>query len=250
MKAHSSIVARTGEDRRPDPAAAMSAASFADPGSGSPLPLLDAAETARLARMVSIVGFAKGACLYEEGEKADSIYYVLKGEVKTFCALSSGRRRVTAFLLPGDLFGFGENGLYVSTAQALTPVTAYRLPLATLDHMLRSDPGLEHRFLCKLWHELRAAQSHAIMLGRHDARGRLAMFLQERDAHKPIVSPLASGIALPMTRSDVADYLGLSLETVSRAFQKLQQEGIIGVDDRHGVQIVDRVRFEKLVAAT
>jgi CRP/FNR family transcriptional regulator, anaerobic regulatory protein len=250
MTPYSSIDTRKRLDQPPVSGAPISGAPFADPGNGAPLPLLDAAETAPLARIASIVGFAKGARLYEEGEKADSLYNIIKGEAKTFCALSSGRRRVTAFLLPGDLAGFGEDGLYVCTAQALTPVTAYRLPLHALNDILRSDPALEHRLLCKLWHDLRAAQSHAIMLGRRDAQGKLAMFLQERRAHNPVASPLGSRIVLPMTRSDVADYLGLSLETVSRSFHKLQQDGIIGLDDRHGVRIVDRPRFEKLVAAT
>ncbi len=253
IEAHPLIIARESKHgpagpARPGPTVA--AASFAHPGNGSPLPLLAAAETACLAAIASIICLAKGARIYEEGDQAHSIYIVIKGEVKTFRALSSGRCRVTAFLSAGDLAGLGENGLYVSTAQALTPLITYRLPLNALDQMLRSDPALEHCFLCKLWHDLRAARAHAIMLGRHDAQGKLAMFLRERDAHKPVASPLASRIVLPMTRSDVADYLGLSLEAVSRSFHKLQQDGIIGLDDRHTVQIVDRTRFEKLAAAT
>jgi len=209
IEAHPLIIARESKHgpagpARPGPTVA--AASFAHPGNGSPLPLL-AAETACLAAIASIICLAKGARIYEEGDQAHSIYIVIKGEVKTFRALSSGRCRVTAFLSAGDVAGLGENGLYVSTAQALTPLITYRLPLNALDQMLRSDPALEHCFLCKLWHDLRAARAHAIMLGRHDAQGKLAMFLRERDAHKPVASPLASRIVLPMTRSDVADYL-------------------------------------------
>ncbi len=247
MKAHSAIVAHESRGGPTRNGPSMSAVPFMQPGDGSAVSLLDPAETERLAGIASIVCFAKGARLYEAGDKAESIYNVIKGEVKTFCALSSGRRRVTAFLCSGDLAGLAENGLYISTAQALTPVTAYRLPLNALEHLLRSDPVLGHRFLCKLCHDLRASQSHAIMLGRHDALGKLAMFLQQLPANNG--STLARGIFLSMTRSDVADYLGLSLEAVSRSFHKLQQLGIIRLDDRHIVQIVDQARFDKLVAA-
>lgn len=247
MKAYSSIVAQESRGGPARSGPSMSAVPFMQPGDGSAVSLLDAAETKRLAGIASIVCFAKGARIYEAGDKAESIYNVIKGEVKTFCALSSGHRRVTAFLCSGDLLGLAENGLYISTAQALTPVTAYRLPLNALDHLLRSDAVLEHRFLCKLCHDLRASQAHAIMLGRHDALGKLAMFLQQLAANNG--STLARGIFLSMTRSDVADYLGLSLEAVSRSFHKLEQLGIIRLDDRHVIQIVDQARFEKLVAA-
>lgn len=245
MKVHPSIVARESKYGPARLGPSISATPFAYPGNGSAPPLLDTAETERLARIASIVRFAKGTRIYAEGDKADAIYNLSEGEVKTFCALASGRRRVTAFLFPGDLVGLAVNGRYVSTAQAVRPVTAYRMPLTALDHLLRSDPALGHRFLCKLCHDLRSAQSHAVMLGRRDAEGKLAMFLQEFHADKSSAS-----IFLPMTRSDVADYLGLSLEAVSRSFRKLQRGGIIRLGDRHIVEIVDQARFEKLVAGT
>jgi len=226
------------------------AVPFAHTRDGFSLPLLDADETRRLAFIASIVHFPKGARLYEEGDEANCVYNMIKGEVKTFCALSSGRGRITAFLFPGDLVGLAGNGRYVSTAQAMTPVTAYRLPLNALTGLLRGDPGLEHRFLCKVCHELRAAQSHAVTLGRHDANGKLAMFLQELQAKHATQAMPAGPISLPMTRSDVADYLGLSLEAVSRSFRKLQLSGIIRLAGQHNVHIVDRVRFEDLVDAT
>jgi CRP/FNR family transcriptional regulator, anaerobic regulatory protein len=249
MKAHPSISPDETNHGQARPKLSISAMPFAYCRNGAaPLPL-DSAQTERLARIGSVVRFAKGARIYEEGGKADSIYNVIKGEVKTFCALSSGRRRVTAFLFPGDLMGLAENGRYTSTAQAITELTTYRLPLAALDPVLRSDPALEHGFLCKLCNDLCAAQAHAITLGRRDAHGKLAMFLHELAANRPLASAVPTRVFLPMTRSDVADYLGLSLEAVTRSFRKLQRGGIIDVYDRHNVRIVDRPRFEKLVAA-
>jgi CRP-like cAMP-binding protein len=228
----------------------IAAAPFMRCDSTLPAPLLNAEEAARLALIASIISFPKGAWLYHEGDEADFVYNVIEGEVKTFCAFSSGRRRVTAFVFPGDLMGLAGNGRYISTAQAITPVTAYRFPLRSLDDLLRSDSQLEHRFLCKVCHDLRAAQSHAITLGRRDARGKIAMFLRELEVNHVAESNVARPtIFLPMTRSDVADYLGLSLEAVSRSFRKLEDSGIIRFDDRRDVRIVDRARFEKLAVA-
>ncbi|MGO8919071.1 MAG: Crp/Fnr family transcriptional regulator [Stellaceae bacterium] len=238
-----------GSDRPGRARPVIAAVPFTKAGSGVAISLLDADQTARLVLIGSIVEFPKGARLYQEGDEADCIYNVIEGEVKTFCALSSGRRCVTAFLFPGDLAGLAGHGRYVSTAQAVTRVAAYSLPLKGLDKLLRHDPELQHHFLCKVCSELRASQSHAIALGRQDADGKLAMFLHELDAGHAERPILGSSISLPMTRSDVADYLGLSLEAVSRSFRKLRHTGMIGVDGPHRVQILDRARFERLVAA-
>jgi CRP/FNR family transcriptional regulator, anaerobic regulatory protein len=243
MTKRPSVAKRKETRRSPRAEPVIAAIPFAQTGSGEAEPLLDADQTRRLALIGSIVEFPKGARLYQEGEEADCIYNVVQGEVKTFCAFSSGRRHVAAFLSAGDLAGLASYGRYVSTAQAVTRVIAYRLPLKALDELLCSDPELEKRFLCKICNELRVSQSHAIMLSRNDAHGRVAMFLHELDgAHVEAAAP----ISLPMTRSDVADYVGLSLESVSRSFRKLQHDGIIGIDERHRVRILDRARFEQL----
>jgi CRP-like cAMP-binding protein len=244
-------IAKYKDNDRSGPARpAITAVPFATAGSGAAVPLLDADQAARLGLVGSIAEFSKGARLYQEGDEADCIYNVIEGAVKTFSALSSGRRCVTAFLFPGDLAGLAGLGRYVSTAQAVTWVVAYRLPLKGLDNLLRRDPDLERHFLCKVCSALRACQSHAITLVRQDADGKLAMFLHELNAGDAERPGLGSSISLPMTRSDVADYLGLSLEAVSRSFRKLEQAGIIAVDGRHRIQILDRARFERLVAAT
>lgn len=250
MKVRSSILARESPVGLTRYRPSLSAVPFAQAGSEAALPLLDTAEAERLAQIGSVVRFAKGTLVYQEGDEAGCIYNVIDGAVKTFCALSSGRRRVTAFLFAGDLAGLAENGHYVATAQAVSPVTACRVPLDALERILRGDPALGYRFLCKLCHDLRAAQSHAIMLGRRDAHGKLAMFLHElrsNQARKPMRD---GAVSLAMTRSDIADYLGLSLEAVCRAFRKLQRNGIIAMADPHHVHILDRGRFDQLVGAT
>jgi CRP-like cAMP-binding protein len=156
---------------------------------------------------------------------------------------------VSAFLFPNDLFGLAENGRYMNCAQSLTRVTLYRLPLRELTVLLKHDPDMQFQFLAKLTHELREAMRRAVLVSRRDAVGRLAMFLaQTRDQQNPGVRH-AHKIPLPMTRSDIADFLGLSLESVSRAAAELERRGLVRYEGRHLARILDPGRFAKLVAA-
>jgi CRP/FNR family transcriptional regulator len=188
--------------------------------------------------------------LYREETEATSIFIVAGGVVKTFRDLPSGRRWVTAFLFRNDLFGLAEKGVYVRTAQAITPVTLYRIKYDALTDMLRRDPELEFQFLCKVTHELREAQRQTIVVGRKDAPGRLAMFIQELEEHTR--RPNDGGrsvIDMPMSRSDTASYLGLSLESVSRATRALERQGIVKFIDRHRLRILNHTKFDRLVSA-
>jgi CRP/FNR family transcriptional regulator, anaerobic regulatory protein len=221
------------------------AAPFGRSDADRPVPLLSAVEARRLMEIATTVHFPKGALLYEEGERAEYVYNLIEGEVKTFSLLSSGRYRVLAFLRAGDLVGLAENGGYISSAQAITPLIAHRLPVKSLEQLLRRDPDLPHHFLCKLCHDLRLAQFHTTVLSRHDADGKIAMFLRERGFSITAAPPAASTF-VPMTRSDIAAYLGLSLETVSRSFRHLERKGIIKLRGLHHVDILDPTRLEAI----
>jgi CRP/FNR family transcriptional regulator, anaerobic regulatory protein len=186
--------------------------------------------------------------LYREESAAQWVFTVSRGVVKTFRDLPSGRRHVTAFLFADDVFGLAESGHYVNSAQSVTPVTLYRLRLDALTELLLHDPELHMFFLCKLAHELRRSQRHRIVVGRRDAIGRMAMFLRmlEQRAHE---DGRRGGIEIPMTRSDTANYLGLSAETVSRASRALERNRIVTFAGVHAAKVVDRSQFEKLAAA-
>src|SRR6476659_6792034 len=117
--------------------------------------------------------------------------------------MPSGKRRVAAFLFPGDLFGLAEDGRYVNTVQSVTPATVYRIPNDALTDMLRRDPELQFHFLTKVTHAVRQGQRHAIVLARRDAAGRLAMFLHMLE--KDLPGRHSGVIPLPMSRTDVAE---------------------------------------------
>jgi CRP/FNR family transcriptional regulator, anaerobic regulatory protein len=185
--------------------------------------------------------------IYREGSAADSIFAVVEGAVKTSCVLRSGSRFVSAFLFARDLFGLAENGLYVNRAQTITPVTLYRLPMRELTVLLKHDADLQFHFLAKVTHELRESQRRAILVSRRDAVGRLAMFVVLMS--KRLAQDSEPHVPLPMTRSDIADFLGLSLESVTRAAAELERRRLVKFETRHLAQIVDATKLAKLAAA-
>ncbi len=215
---------------------------FAGP---QPIELLSNAQRAELARHAVVRTLAPRAVIYTAGADARSAFIIADGAVKSFRDLPSGRRRIAIFLFARDVFGLAEAGRYVNTLQTITPVRLYEIQIGTLTVLFKHDADLELQFLCKAVHTLREAQHHNIMIGRRDAAGRLAMFValllrQAGHTRGP------AEVTIPMTRSDIANYLGLSLEAVSRACRRLEAQGIVEFVGRHQARIIDRRRFDAL----
>jgi CRP-like cAMP-binding protein len=225
----------------------LRAVPFQNLSTGGPIELLSDPQRQHLARLATFQHFPARRVIYRAGAAADAVFIISHGAVKSFRDLPSGRRRIAAFLFADDLFGLAEAGLYINTVQAMTPLTLYRLDVTVLTEAFRRDSELELRFLCKAVHELREAQHHTIIVGRRHATGRLAMLLQLLERNR---SPRRDNqLLIPMTRSDIADYLGLSLEAVVRASRRLERQGIVHFIDRHHATIVDRLRFEALASS-
>ncbi len=223
-------------------------APFLEAGSIGAAPILTERQRQQLLEIATRVRVPARSVVYREQTAATWIFIATEGVLKTFKDLRSGRRWVTAFLFPKDVFGLAKNGLYVRTAQAITAATLYRIESQVLIALLRRDAELQFQFLSKVTHELREAQRQTIVVGRRDAVGRLAMFIRQLectccDRHN------ARDVELPMSRSDIASYLGLSLESVSRATAKLQRRGIVAFPNRHLARILDRAQFDRLSAA-
>jgi CRP-like cAMP-binding protein len=226
----------------------LRAAPFLRTDSAAPAELLTPRQRRELAAIATRVRLPRRKLLYREGAPATWIFDCVEGVVKAFRELPSGKRRIAAFLFPGDIFGLAENGRYVSSTRTVTAVTLYRIRIDELSTVLRRNSELQFQIITKLTHALRESHRRAIVLGRRDAAGRFAMFLAMLEQHPPFTSG-SSIISLPMSRSDIADYLGLSLEAVSRATRHLTREGIISFHDRHTVRIRDRAALDRLVAA-
>jgi CRP/FNR family transcriptional regulator len=218
------------------------------PSGGKMRQLLSAEERARLAVLSSIVRLNKGEKIYREGQHADAVFNIISGVVKAYKTAPDGSEHITAFLFPGDILGLSNEGKYTNSTKALTPLALYRFPVPSLRSQLAKDADLEFQVICKLMQKLRETQDHAFLLARRGALSKVAMFLQFLENLQAARGERTAEIYFPMKRSDVGEYLGMSLEAVSRAFRDLTTRGLIKSRDRRHLTIVDRSTFDKIAA--
>ena len=167
--------------------------------------------------------YRKGSEIFGEGRSAEYVYQVIEGAVRSQKVLPDGRRQIGAFHLAGDIFGLGNGELHRFTAEAVVDTTVRLVKRQILDGVATSNKALIFNILSMTTASLQHVENHMLLLGRKDSLERVAAFLVEMD-HR---LPAAGVMALPMSRRDIADYLGLSLETVSRALSTLQKKGIL-----------------------
>ena len=203
----------------------------------------------RLTRLVAPQQLMAGDTLIEEGDDATHVFTVTSGSMKIYKLLPDGRRQVTGFLFQGDFLGLAFDEAYTYSAEALTDTTVCRFARSSFENFVESRPAMEHRLRVMTSNELAAAQDQMLLLGRKTAQERVASFLltlvrrQERLGHD------GKAIRLTMTRNDIADYLGLTIETVSRTFTVLRRQGIIEFDRSTLIRIPDRSCLAMLAEA-
>ena len=169
-------------------------------------------------RQVAII---KGQKIFSEGQSADHFYKVVEGVVRTYTILDDGRRQIAVFYLPGDFFGLETGGRHRLSASSLCDVTITAFKRADLDMLLASDPAFQAQVLSSLMSGLERAQGQVLMMGRKTAREKIAEFLLNF-SHR---APKGKNADLPLRRSDIADFLGLSRETVCRTLAQLSCDG-------------------------
>jgi CRP/FNR family transcriptional regulator, anaerobic regulatory protein len=202
--------------------------------------LLSPAEQAALAEIATILTYqAGGAAIFTEGEDAHFLYLIDEGVVRICRTLPDGARQVLGFMWPGDMLGLVEAGRYVNAAETLTPATLFRLPLERLERLLLSEPSLQLHMLIKAAHELRRAQRQLIVLGQLNNAKRLASFLVDIRQHVAFFESSTGLLRLPMSRFDIADYLGTSPESVARAFAALERAGLVRRASPRVVHLLD-----------
>lgn len=188
---------------------------------------LGPADLAKLDALAETMTFAAGQPLAHEGEPAEFLFNVTSGSVRVYKLLPDGRRQITGFLFAGDFLGLAGGDQHLFTAEAIEPTTACRFRRAEYNALVHESPALERALLDRARHELAAAQSQMLLLGRKTAQERLASFLTDLPSHDPLRPTAAGRVRLPMTRGEIADYLGLTIETVSRILTKLKAQGVI-----------------------
>lgn len=209
------------------------------PSARGPNQLLADDKRTQLATIATIVRFKKGEQICARGKPADAIYNIVHGTVKSYVAGPDGGEHISAFLYPQDLFGVSEEGRYTNSVKAITRVVAYALPISVLRRHLLADAELEFHFVVRLWDELRQAQHHALLLAQRRAFTKLAMFLMLQKNLQSAAGYAAEQIFLPMSRTEIGDYVGLSLGAVSRGFRELVERGIISSTTRRHVKILE-----------
>ena len=208
--------------------------------------VLNPAELGKLRDIATIVTSAANSTLFDEGEPALHLSNMIEGAVKLYKLLPDGRRQITGFLFPGDFLGVALNHTYAYSAEAMTDVRMCRFPRQRMEGLLRDLPKLEHRLLERAGNELVAAQEQMLLLGRKTARERLASFLLSLSARAAKRGKPASPLDLPMSRADIADYLGLTTETVSRTFTQFKKAGTIGLPGQSLVELLKPAELAEL----
>jgi CRP/FNR family transcriptional regulator len=215
------------------------------------LSICGAIEPEHLGKLNAIVvhrRLAAGETLFFEGDRSDSLYIITEGCVRLSKMLADGRRQITGFLFPSDFLGLALRERYAYTAEAVGQVALCRYPKKRLEALLDQFPAMERRLLAIASNELAAAQDQMLLLGRKSAIERVASFvliLMRRMQLKGI----SDRVRLPMTRTDIGDHLGLTIETVSRCLTRLKTERVVRFLTAQELQVLDAKRLAKLAGA-
>ena len=207
---------------------------------------IDEEDLGQLAALAVVTEVDAGRTFIEEGESAESFFNITSGTVKLYKLLPDGRRQITGFAGPGHFLGLAVSSTYAFSAEAIEPVRFCRFSRARLRKLLVDFPKLEQRLLDVAANELVAAQEQMLLLGRKTARERLATFLLMQAAQAPSCAGARERLKLPMTRGDIADYLGLTIETVSRTLSRLRIERLIDIPNTSDVLILNLPALENL----
>ncbi|MFV0279922.1 MAG: Crp/Fnr family transcriptional regulator [Rhodoblastus sp.] len=210
---------------------------------------LDDDAFAGLRRLNKPVVFGARAVLFDQETPVEHVFTVVQGVARLYKLLPDGRRQIVGFALPGDFLGLALADGYGYCADAVTPVTVCRFSRQSFAEYADRHPQMLRRLYDMATHELALAQQQMVLLGRRDALEKLAAFLlglQKRWAR--VSGKQSATIDLPMGRQDIADFLGLTIETVSRTLNRMARDKtIVIVPD--GVRLLDLERLEALAEA-
>jgi len=180
--------------------------------------------------------YAKDEEIYGDDEPADYVYEVVTGAVRTCKLLDDGRRQIGSFHLAGDVFGLESGPTHRLTADAIIETTVRLVRRRSLAAAAETDIQVARALWAMTARDLRHAEDHMLLLGRKTAAERVATFLLEMDRRLSV----AGMLELPMCRRDIGDYLGLTLETVSRVLSQFQSQGILGFSGARQIVLRNR----------
>jgi len=191
--------------------------------------------------MGAAMPFARNAEIYGENERADYLYKVLSGSIRTYKLLVDGRRQIGGFYLPGDFFGLEIGDHHTFSAEAVVDSKILVVKRSSLMGLAGRDAEIASQLWSMTAHELQRTQAHIMLLVK-TARERVADFLLEMANRQPA----RNDIELPMSRQDIADYLGLTMETVSRTLTQLEEAETIAVSKSRHILVRNRGALSRL----
>ena len=194
--------------------------------------------------IASEFSYKKDEEIYGEDEPAEYVYQVISGAVRSYKLLSDGRRQIGAFHLPGDVFGLEFGSSHRLAAEAIIDTNVRLVKRRSLEQAASVDVAVARKLWTMTAGDLRHAEDHMLLLGRKTAMERVATFLLEMDSRLAV----AGMMALPMCRRDIGDYLGLTLETVSRALSQLHSQGVLGFSGARQIVLRNRQRLRSMDA--
>jgi CRP/FNR family transcriptional regulator, nitrogen fixation regulation protein len=192
-----------------------------------------------------LMHFSRDEEIFGEDEPSDYVYCVISGAVRTMCFSTDGRRQILGFHLAGDVFGLEHDATHTASAEAVADAGIVLVRRSLIDKTIREHPAAAQDLFALAAQSMREARDHALILGRKGAGRRLAAFLLrlvDRDAAR-------GELDLPMSRADIADYLGLTIETVSRAFTDMERRRAIDLPSSRHVVVRSRTALCQLEAA-
>lgn len=203
--------------------------------------VLDCDDLASMRRLGWTLNLREGQPLFHEGDPATRVFTLTRGALKLYKLLPDGRRQITGFMFPGDFLGITVDDEHAFTVEAVTDSQLCWFPRGRFGDFTEAHPPLERELYRLVAHELAAAQAQMVLLGRKTAEERLASFFMAllARAEKAAGHPVRM-IELPMSRIDIADYLGLTKETVSRVLATLKAKRIVRLDALDRVEVIDR----------
>ncbi|MEE8294166.1 MAG: Crp/Fnr family transcriptional regulator [Sphingomonadales bacterium] len=206
-------------------------------------------ELDRLEEIMTPMKFAPGQTIITEGEDLTHYYTLSEGVIRLVKFLPDGRRAILDFLYKGDFLGLNLEGHYSYSAEAVTNVKVCCFSRPKLQAMFEDIPVMKSRLMSMFMSKLVISQNQMAGLGRMSSRERLAAFLLHLAAEKAL-NHVGQSFVLPMPREDIADYLGLTIETVSRTFSAFAKEGLIGIEKRNIIQLKNEPELQILAEAS
>lgn len=211
---------------------------------------LDGEELAEVEALAQPMQYPPKATLFMQGEPADFLYSITEGAVRLYKLLHDGRRQIIGFALPGDFLGLGlgASKTHNLSADAISPANLCRFPRTSFEELVAHKPHLMARLHELTTQQLTVAQDRMVLLGRQTAEERVVSFLLQLRDRWTRIQGTTVHVPLPMGRQDIADFLGLTIETVSRTLTGLARNGLIVIVP-DGVRLLKPTELESLAAA-